>query len=249
MLLSLFSNLFSKKVFADFSALQTDMHSHLLPGVDDGATQFSDSLAMITGLQKLGFSKFITTPHVMKDVYENVYSEVLKVEDSLNQALNASGKIDLHAAAEYYIDDEFPERIKSGEPLLTFGDNFVLIEMSMSSRSKLLESTIFELNLRGFKPVLAHVERYPYLFEHQQLDEYQKLIDADVMLQVNIRSFTGGYGEIQKKIAKKLAANDMIDFLGTDIHHQAQLPALYEAMQDATVQKLLKDDRLKNKLL
>jgi len=249
MLFSLFSNLFNNKAFVDFSALQTDMHSHLIPGIDDGAGQFSDSLAMIEGLQKLGFSKFIATPHIMKDVYENTNTGIQDAGNSLNELLNATMKINVHSAAEYYIDDEFPHRIRMGEPLLTFGDNYVLIEMSMVSRSKMLESTIFELNLRGYKPVLAHVERYPYLFEHQQLGEYQNLIDADVMLQVNIRSFAGVYGEIQKKIAKKLAAHDMIHFLGTDIHHQSQLPTIQAAMQDVSVQKLLIADKLKNKFL
>jgi protein-tyrosine phosphatase len=249
MVMSLLANLFGKKVFADFSALKTDMHSHLLPGIDDGAAKYADSLAMINGLQELGFSGFITTPHVMKDVYNNSFENIAETNRLLNAALIEDSKIQISAAAEYYIDDDFPERIKNGEQLLTFGDNYVLIEMSMVAKNMSLESVVFELTTRGYKPVLAHAERYPYLFENQQLSGYERLADADVLLQVNIRSFIGGYGEIQKKIARKLAEHDMIDFLGTDLHNQSQIAGLQIAMHDPIVQKLILSDRLKNRFL
>ncbi len=149
------------------------------------------------------------------------------------------------AAAEYYIDQEFPNRVRNDEKFLTFGENYILIEVNMMAREKRLEEVLFELNLKGYKPVLAHVERYPYMFEGNSLAYYASLLDADVLLQVNLRSFTGQYGEIQKKIARQLAEHNMINFLGTDIHHENQLPIIYQSMKDPYVQKLL----IKNKLL
>ena len=97
--------------------------------------------------------------------------------------------------------------------------------------------------------MLAHVERYPYLFEKHQLDQYEKLRDADVLLQVNLRSFTGNYGEIQKRIARALAEAGLINFLGTDIHRPAQLPIIAQSMEDKHVQQLLASGTLLNSSL
>jgi len=140
-------------------------------------------------------------------------------------------------------------KIKNDEHLLTFGENHILIEVSMGMKEALLDAVIFELTTRKYKPILAHVERYVYMFDQGKLDYYQQLKDADVLLQVNIRSFLGQYGEIPKKIARKLAVNNMIDYLGTDLHNEAQLPMIKDALNDAYIQNLLKGNTLKNNLL
>lgn len=245
MLLSLFGKLFSKKDIVDYSVIKTDMHSHLIPGIDDGAKDEQTTLLMIKGLKALGFTQLITTPHIMKSYFDNNEQIIL----SGQKKFNAKYQTDIIAAAEYFVDEEFIEKIKSNTPLLTFGDNYVLIEVSMGVKDKQLEEAVFELTSRNYKPVLAHCERYPYMFEHGKLNYYEKLKDADVLLQVNIRSFLGQYGEIQKKIARKLAINDMIDFLGTDIHNEMQLPMLKDALHDEYVQHLLNSNQLKNALL
>lgn len=245
MVLSLFGKLFTKKDIVDFSVLNTDMHSHLIPGIDDGAKDIASTQLMITGLRELGFGKFITTPHVMAEYFDN--NETI-IESGLAE-LKKHIDLNILAAAEYFVDESFISKIKSGYKFLTFGENFILIEVSMGVKDKLLEEAVFELRLRNMRPVLAHVERYPYMFENGKLDYYEKLKDADVLLQVNVRSFIGQYGEIQKKIARKLAVNEMIDFLGTDIHNEAQLPMIKEAMLDEYVQHLLHGKQLKNNLL
>ena len=210
---SLLSKLFPRKDILDFSVLNADMHSHLIPGIDDGAANIESSIKMIHGLQKLGFKKMITTPHIMPDVYNNSAESIRNGCEELNAAIKNEVDVNIHPAAEYYIDGSFVDRITGGEKFLTFGDNYILVEVSMMIREKKMEEVLFELNMRGYKPVLAHAERYPYLFEHHKLDNYEALRDADVFLQVNLRSFTGGYGEIQKKIAKALAENEMISFI------------------------------------
>lgn len=243
-----FSKLFNtqKKDLLDFSVLHADMHAHLLPGIDDGAQDVTASLTLISGLQALGFKKCIATPHIMPGVFDNDADIILERQSVLNAAALPALGTEVHAAAEYFIDDTFPNRVRAGETLLTFGDNYVLVEMSMITREKKLEEAIFEMRLRGYRPVLAHVERYPYLFDKQQLEHYEKLRDADVLLQVNLRSFTGNYGEIQKRIARVLADQRMISFLGTDLHNAAQLPILGQAMVDPHVQRLMASGTLLN---
>lgn len=229
----------------DFSVLGADMHSHLIPGIDDGSQSVESSLRMMDGLMAMGFDRFITTPHIMTEVFPNMRDNITKEYADLCSAIDTR-QYRLRVAAEYFVDDAFPDRVRNGENFLTFGDNFILIEVSMMSREKKLEETIFELNLRGYKPVLAHVERYPYMFENNKLSYYAGLMDAEVFLQVNLRSFAGNYGEVQKKIARLLAENEMISFLGTDIHHESQLPILHQAMKDPHVQGLLRQGKLMN---
>ena len=245
MLLSLFGKLFSKKELINFSVLKTDMHSHLIPGIDDGSKDLATTKKMLEGLKHLGFSKWITTPHIMPHIFNNNEQSIIENGAVMNENLDEHITI----AAEYYIDEDFVAKIKSEQPLLTFGDNYILIEVSMGVKEKLLEEVIFELTTRNIKPILAHAERYPYMYANNSLDYYDTLRNADVLLQVNLRSFLGHYGEIQKKIARKLATEHMIDFLGTDMHNELQIPMLEEAMADDYVQALLKSGTLKNHLL
>lgn len=247
---SIFSKLFENKDILDFSVLNADMHSHLIPNIDDGSLSVQETYNMISGLQALGFKKFITTPHIMPEIFKNDADIILDRCTQLNAELKTTDtEIHVEAAAEYYIDEQFPGRIRKGEKFLTFGANYILIEVNMMAKEKRLEEVLFELNLKGYKPVLAHVERYPYMFEGNSLKYYSSLLDADVLLQVNLRSFTGQYGEIQKKIARQLAEHKMINFLGSDIHHENQLPIIQQSMKDAYVQKLLASNTLMNNQL
>ncbi len=246
---TLLSKLFEHKHLLDFSVLNADMHSHLIPNIDDGSASVQESANMIKGLQALGFKKFITTPHIMPEVFKNDAEIILESCIKLNSELMPESDVNVIAAAEYYIDDQFHDRVRNGERFLTFGSNYILLEVNMMSREKRLEEVLFELNLKGYKPVLAHVERYPYMFEGNSLQYYSSLMDADVLLQVNLRSFTGQYGEIQKKIARQLAEHNMINFLGTDIHHESQLPVIQQSMKDSYVQKLLTNNTLMNNQL
>lgn len=245
---NILSKLFGKKELMDFSVLNSDMHAHLIPGIDDGSNNVEETIKMIEGLQRMGLKKFIATPHIMPDIFKNTYVSVVEACKKLNMELEEKIGMQIHPAAEYYVDENFLERIRSGEHFLTFGKNYILIEVNMAAKEKTLEETLFELNVKGYHTVLAHAERYPYMFDNN-LAYYSSLKDADVLFQVNLRSFTGNYGEVQRKIARKLADNNMIDFLGTDIHHENQLPILQQAMRDDYVQKLLHNNRLLNKFL
>lgn len=200
-----------------------DIHSHLLPGIDDGAKDEYDSLALIQSLKNYGFSQFITTPHILTGVWNNTKTGIQETEESTKQFLNSNGiKNNFKAAAEYLIDDTFLKLIKA-EPLLTIKDNYVLVEMSYLNPPMQLYDILFELQLKGYKPILAHPERY--LFYHQKTEEYNKLKKAGCLFQLNLLSVTGYYGKGVADACIKLLDSKMIDFVGSDVHHQRHVDA------------------------
>lgn len=203
-----------------------DIHSHLLPAIDDGAKSIENSLELITDLKKISFDQFITTPHVMKDVWDNSSNNITKLLDST--------KIELHknninnafsAAAEYMMDDSFVDLFKT-EKLLTLKDNYALVEMSYISAPLQLYDIIFELQIAGYKPVLAHPERYN--FYHFSLDEYDKLKKAGCLFQLNMLATVGYYGIGVAKTADYLLGKGMYDFIGSDVHHSKHIAAINE---------------------
>ena len=191
-----------------------DIHSHLLPGIDDGATCIEDTECLIKGLEKVGIKKFVTTPHVMGEVWKNTSLEITKKLSTTIQELKIPD-IDkrFKAAAEYMIDEEFRELFKK-ERLLTLKENYVLVEMSYISPSLQLYDILFELQSAGYQPILAHPERYN--FYHHSLDYYKKLKNAGCLFQLNMLSATGYYGEHITKISNSLVKEGLIDFIGSD---------------------------------
>lgn len=194
-----------------------DIHSHLLPGIDDGAKNQEDSLKLINNLKDYGFSQFITTPHVLTGVWDNTKQGITSTEESTKLFLNNAGVNNpFKAAAEYIMDDAFVQLFKS-EPLLTLKDNYVLVEMSYLNPPIQLYDIIYELQVAGYKPILAHPERY--LFYHSKYQEYQKLKRSGCKFQINLLSVTGYYGKGVQIAAQKLLEDNMIDFAGSDTHH------------------------------
>jgi len=233
---------------AGLSVLQADMHSHLIPGIDDGAQTIEDSLQLIKELNLLGYKKLITTPHIMSDRYKNTPQIILDGLNEVRKAVKNEGiPVELHAAAEYYFDFDFEAKIEGGD-LLTFGNNYVLFEVSFINPPQNLDQIVFKLQTSGYKPVLAHVERYPYWYNDEQV--YQKLKDAGVLLQLNITSLTGYYSpQTKKKFAERLIDNDMIDLLGTDCHNMHYIELLKSCLTKKYLHKALASGRLLNNRL
>lgn len=195
----------------------TDIHSHLLPGIDDGATNIEDTVALIKTLEGYGFAKFITTPHIFTGVWNNTYTGIKENEAVTKDSLPAHGITSpLSAAAEYLMDDTFLHLFKN-EELLTLKDNYVLVEMSYLNAPRQLYDIIYELQLRDYRPVLAHPERYN--FYAGKPDEFIKLKRAGCLFQLNLLSVTGYYGKGPLETANKLLDAGMIDFTGSDVHH------------------------------
>ena len=246
--MQIFKGLFKKNNSkADFSALGTDMHSHLIPAVDDGSESIDDSIRFIESLILLGYRKIITTPHIMGDFYKNTPEIIHSGLDSLRRALLEKGiEIPIEAAAEYYLDYEFTQKIKS-EKLLTFGKNYLLFEISYMNLPENLSETIFQLQLAGYKPVLAHPERYPFWWN--KFNEYEKLKEAGVLFQINLNSLTGYYSAGAKQTAEKLIEMDMVEFAGTDLHHNKHLDSLRSAGMKDHFGKLIASGKLLNPFL
>ena len=224
----------------DLSGLVTDMHSHLVPGIDDGATDVANSIELINGLRELGYQNFITTPHVLWDIFKNNSATITPSYEALKAGL-AENKINtpIKFAAEYFLDYHVDELIEDEIPLLTIKDNWVLVEFSFVSAPLDLKEKLFSLQMSGYQPVIAHPERYTYFGRTKE--QYEELKEAGHYLQVNLLSLTGYYGKIVQEIAQMLVKNKYVDFLGTDLHHIRHLNALQSASQLTDTIKLLQD--------
>ena len=210
---------------SSLSILGADMHSHLLPGIDDGSPDIETSIALIKGLSELGIKKIITTPHVMWDMYKNERETILNKERLVNEELEKRGiETRVKAAAEYFLDDYFNSLIKSDAPLLTVYDNAVLTEFSFVSAPLNLQQTLFQMELKGYGRIIAHPERYNYF--HNEKSVYHDFFDRGSLLQVNLLSLTGYYGKGPLEAAKYLIKNKMVSLFGTDMHHVCHLHAL-----------------------
>lgn len=206
-----------------------DIHSHLLPAIDDGAKIFEDSLRLVKTLQSFGVSQFITTPHIIQHVWENSHEQILANKETTARKLEAANiNVSFHAAAEYLMDDQFA-RLFQSEKLLTLKDNYVLVEMSYINPPLQLYSILFDLQLAGYIPVLAHPERY--LFYHTNFNEYKKLKKAGCLFQLNLLSVVGYYGENITKIANQLLQKGMYDYVGSDVHHDNHLSAFQQKIK------------------
>jgi tyrosine-protein phosphatase YwqE len=195
-----------------------------LPGIDDGAKTIDDTAVLIDGLVNTGCNAIITTPHIMRSVWDNTKDGIEDKLAETKQLLEARGiNIPIRAAAEYLLDANFAELFKT-EPLLTLKDNYVLVEMSYINPPLQLLEFLFELQVAGYVPVLAHPERYA--FYHNNFEKYEQLKNAGCFFQLNLLSTVGYYGEGVFKAAEKLLKRGMIDFTGSDAHHTKHIAAL-----------------------
>lgn len=246
-----FANLFSSKKKEEFlpeldmSFLKTDLHSHLLPGIDDGSQSMDDTLSMVRGLKEMGYSKIITTPHVMNDYYRNTPAIINSKLEEVQRAINAAGiDMTIEAAAEYLVDDVLEDKIKNNE-ILTFGkSNYVLIELPFFNPPQNLNSVIFNLEVNGYKVVLAHPERY--LYWENDLNKFKDLKEREVLFQSNLLSFTNYYSSETRHLLEKLILLDMVDFVGSDLHQSKYVDYTRAALTSSTLHRLVQSGRLLN---
>jgi protein-tyrosine phosphatase len=218
---------FSKKTDAkpDFGSLRCDMHSHLIPGIDDGSPDLETSIRLIRGFIDLGYKKIITTPHVNADIFPNTPAIIRAGQGVVTEELRRQNiDIEFHAAAEYLMDEHFTGLLAGGEPLLTLKDNLVLVELSFAVPAINLREILFDAQLKGYQPVLAHPERYLYFGANKKW--YDQLRDAGCLFQLNLLSFVGHYGPDSRQLAEYLVKKRYIDLVGTDLHHDKHLELL-----------------------
>jgi protein-tyrosine phosphatase len=238
---------FQKRIKPAINPLKVDIHSHLLPGLDDGVKSFEESLTIIQYFQDLGYTRLITTPHVMADAYRNTSASILeKCKDLQSFLLGKKINLEIAAAAEYYLDEGLLNKLEQDEPLLTFGENYLLFETNFLNEPLNLRDFIFIATTKGYKPVLAHPERYLYL--HNNLDKAEDLLDRGVLFQINISSLTGYYSHEAQRMAGKLIERGWIHWLGSDCHHLQHAKLINDAYRNKYFKKAITLPLLNNTL-
>ncbi|WP_375241254.1 tyrosine-protein phosphatase [Polaribacter sp.] len=214
-----------------------DIHSHLLPGIDDGAKNIDNSVELILKMYSYGIKNFITTPHVLGDVYPNSSETIKSKLEEVRIALNNKGYSDIkiNAAAEYMMDEQFIDRLKAND-ILTLKGNYILVEMSYFNAPINLYDVLFDIQLKGYKPVLAHPERYNFF--HNDIQNYHKLKKAGCLFQLNLLSLTEQYGKNVQKISNELLKQNLYDFVGSDTHHKNHLQLLKKIGTQKNLKKI-----------
>ena len=215
---------FSKKTYLKdlFNGEYIDIHSHLLPGIDDGSKSIEETIDYMNGLKNIGFKQFTGTPHIFTGVWNNTETIVKETAETANKKLE-NHNFFIKPAAEYMMDSYFFETLKNNTPLLTLKDNYVLVEMSYINPPIQLFETIFELQIKGYQPVLAHPERYN--FYHGNMEAFKKLKNLGCKFQLNLLATTGYYGPAVAKCCNDLLKAGLYNFTGSDVHHNRHVEA------------------------
>jgi len=222
----------------DYFPLTMDIHSHILPGIDDGSPDLETSIRLIKGLMEMGVTKSIATPHVISDLYRNNPTTINNALTLLRNEIKAQGlNFEVNAAAEYMLDSSFFELLHKKEPILTLKDNIILTEFSYASMPEDPAKHSFEIIMAGYSPILAHPERYPYYYKNYNM--YHRFVELGFMLQLNLLSLTGYYGKEAVKASHYMLKNELISFVGTDMHHFRHLDMLTDNKSRLEFQKHL----------
>lgn len=249
--MGLFNKLFSRKEEvmppADLSVLGVDVHSHFIPGIDDGAQTLSQSIELLTAMRALGYRKVITTPHSMADGYRNTPEIILGGLDKLRREVERVGlDIEVEAAAEYYLDHDLDPKVERRE-VLSFGHNHLLFELPFISEPVMLKQVVFQMQTQGYRPVLAHPERYA--FWYNDLSRYTELKERGVLFQLNLVALSGAYGPKAREIAERLIDAGAYEFLGSDCHHMGHVEAIRNTLTRPYLHKLIGSGKLLNNTL
>jgi protein-tyrosine phosphatase len=241
-----FLNKQRKSIFsALFDIIEVDIHSHLIPAVDDGSPDLATSIGLIKQMQDFGIKKIITTPHI-SELYPNSNDAILDGLFRLKKALTSQGvELELTVAAEYMVNDIFERMILDDLPLLTLPERYILIEIPHISEPANFYKVLSLLTKKGYKPILAHPERYR--FYNRNLFDYEKIKSYGCFFQMNILSIIGYYGHSINECAWSLLNNKMIDFVGSDIHNDRHISAIKKNMT-LECQHMLNTYPFKNKI-
>jgi protein-tyrosine phosphatase len=237
-----------KTIPVDLTWLRADMHSHLVPGIDDGAATIEASLDLVRGFVALGYQKLVTTPHILWELYQNTPETIGAGLKILQKAIAAEGlPIEVEAAAEYFVDDHFAEEVASPLPLLSFGNRLVLVEASSMAFHRDFKQVLFDLQLRDYTPVIAHPERYISLKKNP--DFFDDLRYNGCLFQLNLMSLAGHYGLQSRELAERFIQKGFYDFVGSDLHHAQHFPVIERAAASPLLAQLRDSGRIRNHLL
>ncbi len=214
-----------------------DMHSHILPGLDDGVRKMEDSVVIVKKMLALGVKRFSFTPHISFPSPLNTRGGILEKLEALRTCLAKEGiDIDADAGAEYKVGEYMMDLIKQGD-IASFDGEKVLVEHSFVAASPSFEEVVFRLQDKGYTPVLAHPERYPFYAGHLE-ERAEDLKHRGCRMQVNLLSFVGFYGKEAQHGAKALAAAGLIDHVSGDIHSIKQVELLEKFLRSGEAKNL-----------
>lgn len=225
---------------------KTDIHSHVVPGIDDGSPSVERSLELIARMKNWGLEKLIVTPHVTQDTFENTPEFISEAYGKLQAGLQESGiEIDMDYSAEYRIDEMFVEQLEGGIVRRLHGD-YLLVENSYIQEPYNIDQILFQVSMKGYHPILAHPERYMYYYDKPK--RYDELHSKGILFQVNLLSLAGYYGKEAKKVAEMLIEKDYVDYLGTDLHRRTHVEVMdkYLRSKDYRRHREKLEGRIKN---
>lgn len=217
-------NFFSKPLPAATLCFSTDIHCHVIPGIDDGAQSAESAADLIENMQRWGIGRIIASPHVTQGIFENDRTTIEPALAALKSELAARGNgIDVSHSAEYRIDQLLLDRLDAGD-MMPLPNGYMLIENSFMQEPWNLDQLIFDLQVRGYKPILAHPERYSYYYNRKA--RYADLHGKGLAFQINLLSLAGAYGKYEAKMARYLIDAGLVDFIGTDLHRRSHVDAI-----------------------
>jgi protein-tyrosine phosphatase len=246
---SLFGNRPASPPPVDLSVLKCDVHSHFIPGIDDGAPHLEAVVELVRAMHELGYSKLVTTPHVMADGFRNTPEIILAGLEKVRRELETQQiPVRIDAAAEYYLDHEL-ERLVQERQVLTFGGErqFLLFELPFISEPAILFNTVFSMQTQGYRPVLAHPERYG--FWYADTTRMEQLKDRGVLFQLNTVALMGAYGPAARKAAERMIDRGWYELIGSDCHGMDHVRALQTALTEPYLHKLVASGKLINATL
>lgn len=235
----------SKPVEAAELSFKTDIHCHLAPGIDDGSADAALSADIIERMQAMGIERIFVSPHITNITYVNTGATIGAAMDKLRAELERRGnKIEISSHAEHRIDELFLSmfRQKTVQPL---PGNLLLIENSFLQEPWNLDQVVFDLQVAGYRPILAHPERYDYYYRDKS--RYEALHNAGLMFQINLLSLAGAYGKEERRIAEWLMGASLVDFVGTDIHGMRHVEAIEKYLHTKEAHRDM--DALRGRLL
>ncbi|TRZ43446.1 hypothetical protein D3A96_10800 [Robertkochia marina] len=198
----------------------SDIHNHVLPGIDDGSRNPEESKKMLLLYRELGFQKVYCTPHIMEDYFHLNKEKITTTRNSFFEGLSPrEQQLTLHPAAEHLMDGQF-EKLLEEDSFMPLKDNYILVETGFMARPMNLDEMIFKMNTKGLTPAFAHPERYGYL---KTLKHFKELKDRGMTLQLNLLSLNGHYGKTVQQKAEMLLKEGLYDFVGTDAHKPMHL--------------------------
>lgn len=196
-----------------------DIHSHIIPNVDDGARSVEETFNILKEAQEAGFTDVILTSHFLLNYYETNAQELIFWKEKLQEVLKKQGtKINLHSGMEIYITNQMEELLENKKILTLANSGYMLIELPLATNVKYFDYVVYYLEAKGIKPIIAHPERYKCV--QKDPDIVEEYIKKGCLIQCNYGSIVNLYGREAEKTIKTLLKKNQVHFLGSDVHRE-----------------------------